>query len=152
VAAQEGAALGDFEVWLGGLFAPEAYVTATRQAVAHRKRWSLETLHLRVDIERVNDPEAFVVDGLVLQGAAWAGERLVLNEGENVRLTASQLRWVQADPVSGAGKDGVPVVTLPVYLNDDRSDVMFTVELPFAGEAGQGAMVAMRAVCLTAAG
>jgi dynein heavy chain 1, cytosolic len=63
VAEQGGAALGDFEVWLGGLFFPEAYVTATRQAIAHRKRWSLETLHLRVDIEKVNDPEAFIVDG-----------------------------------------------------------------------------------------
>ena len=51
------------EVWLGGLFFPEAYITATRQAVAHRKRWSLETLDLRLDIERVNDPGAFVVDG-----------------------------------------------------------------------------------------
>lgn len=55
--------LSNVEVWLGGLFFPEAYVTATRQAVAHRKKWSLETLHLRLDLERVNDPEAFIVDG-----------------------------------------------------------------------------------------
>ena len=55
--------LNNIEVWLGGLFFPEAYITATRQAVAHRKRWSLETLHLQLDIERVNDPEAFIVDG-----------------------------------------------------------------------------------------
>jgi dynein heavy chain 1 len=55
--------LNNVEVWLGGLFFPEAYITATRQAVAHRKKWSLETLHLRVDIERVNDPNSFVVDG-----------------------------------------------------------------------------------------
>ena len=56
--------LSNVEVWLGGLFYPEAYVTATRQAVAHRKKWSLETLHLRLDIERVNDPGSFVVDGM----------------------------------------------------------------------------------------
>jgi dynein heavy chain 1, cytosolic len=55
--------LSNVQVWLGGLFFPEAYITATRQAVAHRKRWSLETLQLRLDIERVNDPGAFVVDG-----------------------------------------------------------------------------------------
>ncbi len=55
--------LNDVEVWLGGLFFPEAYITATRQAVAHRKRWSLETLHLQLDLERVNDPGAFIVDG-----------------------------------------------------------------------------------------
>jgi dynein heavy chain 1, cytosolic len=50
-------------VWLGGLFFPEAYITATRQAVAHRKRWSLETFHLRLDIGQMNDPGAFIVDG-----------------------------------------------------------------------------------------
>jgi dynein heavy chain 1 len=56
--------LNNLEVWLGGLFHPEAYITATRQAVAHRRKWSLETLYLRLDIERVNDPGAFVVDGM----------------------------------------------------------------------------------------
>lgn len=56
--------LANVEVWLGGLFFPEAYITATRQAVAHRKKWSLETLHLRLDIERVNDPNAFIIDGM----------------------------------------------------------------------------------------
>lgn len=55
--------LNNIAIWLGGLFFPEAYITATRQAVAHRKRWSLETLHLKLDIERVNDPGAFIVDG-----------------------------------------------------------------------------------------
>lgn len=55
--------LTNVEVWLGGLFFPEAYITATRQAVAHRKRWSLETLTMRLDIEKVNDPSAFIVDG-----------------------------------------------------------------------------------------
>jgi dynein heavy chain 1, cytosolic len=55
--------LTNVEVWLGGLFFPEAYITATRQAVAHRKRWSLETLNMRLDIEKVNDPGAFIVNG-----------------------------------------------------------------------------------------
>lgn len=55
--------LNHVEVWLGGLFFPEAYITATRQAAAHRKKWSLETLDLRLDVERVNDPGAFIVDG-----------------------------------------------------------------------------------------
>lgn len=57
--------LNNIEVWLGGLFYPEAYITATRQAVAHRKKWSLETLHLQLDLEKVNDPEAFIIDGEV---------------------------------------------------------------------------------------
>ncbi len=52
------------EVWLGGLFFPEAYVTATRQAVAQRNRWSLETLSLRLDLQASGDPSAFVVEGM----------------------------------------------------------------------------------------
>lgn len=50
-------------VWLGGLFFPEAYITATRQAVAHRMSWSLETLDLRLDVEQEGDPTAFSVEG-----------------------------------------------------------------------------------------
>ncbi|KAJ7171883.1 dynein heavy chain protein 1 [Mycena crocata] len=137
--------LNNVEVWLGGLFFPEAYITATRQAVAHRKKWSLETLHLRLDIERVNDPGAFIIDGLALEGASWAVDKLVLNDGEAVRLNPSQVRWVQAGDVSTEN-----MVNLPVYLNNDRSDVLFTVDLPFDNSAGP--LVAMRAVCLTAGG
>ena len=70
----------------------------------------------------------------------------MLNNGENVRLNPSQIRWVQAD----AGDETANTVTLPVYLNNDRSDVLFTVKLPFNGADGR--LVAMRAVCLTADG
>lgn len=136
--------LSNVEVWLGGLFFPEAYVTATRQAVAHRKRWSLETLHLRLDIERLNDPGAYIIEGLVLEGASWGNDRMSLNNGESVRLNSSQIRWVQADE----SKENL--VNLPVYLNNDRNDVLFTVGLPFDGSAS--ALIAMRAVCLTAGG
>ena len=85
--------------------------------------------------------------GLVLEGANWNSGHLVLNEGESVRLNPSQVRWVQTD-----GTDEVPadLVVLPVYLNDDRSDVLFTVKLPFNRADGQ--LVSMRAVCLTADG
>jgi len=138
--------LNHVEVWLGGLFFPEAYITATRQAVAHRKKWSLETLDLRLDVERVNDPGAFIVDGLVLEGASWSSDMLGLNDGESVRLNPSQIRWVQVE----SDKTPASMVTLPVYLNNDRSDVLFTVKLPFNSADGQ--LVAMRAVCLTADG
>ncbi len=82
--------------------------------------------------------------GLVLEGAAWASDKLVLNDGETVRLGPSQIRWVQSEEV-------VPnAVNLPIYLNGDRNDIMFTLDLPFDSSAG--ALVATRAVCLTAGG
>ena len=34
-------ALKSSVVWLGGLFTPEAYITATRQYVAQANSWSL---------------------------------------------------------------------------------------------------------------
>jgi dynein heavy chain 1, cytosolic len=35
-------------VWLGGMFFPEAYITATRQFVAQTNGWSLEQLNMHV--------------------------------------------------------------------------------------------------------
>ena len=84
---------------------------------------------------------AFIL-GLVLEGASWATDKLELNQGEPVRLNPSQVRWVQSNDASKGS------VNLPVYLNSDRSDVLFTVDLPFDGSAGS--LVATRAVCLTA--
>ncbi|KAI9460162.1 dynein heavy chain protein 1 [Lactarius psammicola] len=110
------------------------------------RKWSLETLYLRLDIERVNDPSAFIVDGLVLEGASWVDDQLVLNQGESNRLDPSQVRWVQMDDFD----PHATFVNLPVYLNNDRSDVLFTVDLPFDRSAG--ALVSTRAVCLTASG
>jgi dynein heavy chain 1 len=52
-----------YNVWLGGLFFPEAYVTATRQAVAHHNSWSLETLVLRLDVQQDPSRDAFSVQG-----------------------------------------------------------------------------------------
>lgn len=83
--------------------------------------------------------------GLALEGASWVTDKLVLNDGEVVRLNASQIRWVQADD-----SECDALVNLPVYLNGDRSDVLFTVDLPFDRSAES--LVAMRAVCLTAGG
>lgn len=85
--------------------------------------------------------------GLVLEGANWNAGQLVLNEGESVRLNPSQVRWVQNDTEDEASAD---LVVLPIYLNDDRSDVLFTVKLPF--NCADGQLVSMRAVCLTADG
>lgn len=86
--------------------------------------------------------------GLVLEGAAWETDKLALNDGASVRLGSSQIRWVQA--AEGSASASVGTVNLPVYLNDDRNDVLFTVDLPFEGTGAE--MVAMRAVCLTASG
>lgn len=58
--------LDGVEVWLGGLFFPEAYVTATRQSVAHRNSWSLETLYLHLDLGSSASPAGFTIEGELL--------------------------------------------------------------------------------------
>lgn len=83
-----------------------------------------------------------------MEGAVLSGNQLSLNDGETTRLGPSQLRWVQAQ--SDVAVDGTAFVELPVYLNVDRSDDLFTVELAFSKTDTN--LVAMRAVCLTAGG
>lgn len=59
-----GSAVGS--VWLGGFFQPEAYVTATRQAVAHDKGWSLEQLVLSLDVDDIT------AEGYKIKGGCWS--------------------------------------------------------------------------------
>lgn len=54
--------LKSLKVWLGGLFIPEAYVTATRQFVAQANQWSLEELYLKVTIADSTNPNLIVDD------------------------------------------------------------------------------------------
>ena len=95
----------------------------------------------------LHDSDAYHRLGLALEGASWIEEQLVLNDGESVRLNPSQIRWIQADD---SDVEREKFVNLPVYLNNDRNDVLFTVDLPFDNSAGS--LVATRAVCLTAGG
>merc|ERR1712010_215307 len=46
-------------VWLGGLFNPEAFITATRQCVAQANSWSLEELSLDVTVADEADQPSF---------------------------------------------------------------------------------------------
>lgn len=70
-----------------------------------------------------------------------------LNNGETTSLKPSQLTWTKCD--SQIIKTGT-TVNLPVYLNADRKDVLFSVDI----EVEQGltqALAAQMGVCLTVA-
>ena len=47
---KEGEKRASVTVWLGGLFLPEAFLTATRQVAARAHSWSLETLELEAPL------------------------------------------------------------------------------------------------------
>ncbi|KAJ2558174.1 dynein heavy chain [Coemansia sp. RSA 1933] len=145
-------------VWLGGLLYPEAFITATRQAVAKQLHCSLEELVIAISLEN-NDSageEAFAVAGLRIEGAVWVAERkaLVLNDGGAERLAVCFLRWIRRTPQQKAHRSGSPgVAMIPVYLNMDRSDLLFEASLPIDSSDGSTSpsTVVQRAVAIIAA-
>lgn len=78
-----------------------------------------------------------------LEGATWRDGQLRLNDGQPATLGPSSLVWRKTDLVRRPSN----TVNLPVYLNGDRVDVLFDVDLE--ADVDQ-AMVAQRGVCLTA--
>eukprot|EP00051_Salpingoeca_urceolata_P022681 m.374555 g.374555 ORF g.374555 m.374555 type:complete len:4634 (-) comp20005_c1_seq12:280-14181(-) len=131
------ASLRAVEVSLGGLFNPEAYITATRQAVAQANQWPLERLQLQIDCRSSETDlpsdmdRAFKVTGLRLEGAACRGATLSLSTAPYSKLPLTIFRWND----SGAGSVmGGNFVELPVYLNATRGQIVVKVNLvPGAG-------------------
>lgn len=168
-------------IWLGGLFNPEAYITATRQCVAQANSWSLEELTLEVsiadsegqvtaaggfnikgkglfyilffanDVKKISlflflhtsahslcslklkltktfslltlciSLSSFV--GLKLQGALCKNNELHLTPTIMTELAMVTLQWVHLESTE------TDKITLPVYLNATRTDLLFTVDL-----------------------
>jgi dynein heavy chain 1 len=128
--------LQSFPVWLGGLFNPEAYITATRQCIAQANSWPLEELMLDVTITTDTDggqykDSSFGVVGLKLQGAQCKNNQLLLTSTIMMDLPLTLLRWIRI--TSENTKSGK--LTLPVYLNSTRTELLFTVDLAIC--AGQ---------------
>jgi dynein heavy chain 1, cytosolic len=126
--------LQSFPVWLGGLLNPEAYITATRQCVAQTNSWPLEELLLDVTITEAGSDgpdqkdSCFGVVGLKLQGAQCKNNQLLLTSTILIELPQTLLRWVRiGSPDHQKGK-----LTLPVYLNSTRAEMLFTIDLAVA--------------------
>lgn len=90
-------ALRQVQVWLGGLFMPEAYITATRQAVAQANQWALEELFLDVEIgEGEINENTYAVRNLRLQGADCVDKRkLALSNKIFTELPITRLIWTR---------------------------------------------------------
>ncbi|KAJ2451292.1 dynein heavy chain [Coemansia sp. RSA 2336] len=129
-------------IWLGGLLFPEAFITATRQAVAKQLSCSLEKLQLVVS--RAMTPSSFAVEGLRMEGARW-DDTVVLNDGSAEKLDTCYLQWTAG--AEDQGKEDQVVV--PVYLNADRSILLFQTGVPVHADKRQ--TVVERAVAIRAA-
>lgn len=124
------------EVWLAGLFAPEAYITATRQCIARTHGWSLESLQLKLVLGDAaagqRSAQAFVVRGLQLCGAVCDRGTLRLTNAATTELPLSQLLWTHGPHGADADATATPYVTLPLYLNSTRSSLLLAVDLAIA--------------------
>ncbi|KAG9509180.1 Dynein heavy chain, cytoplasmic, partial [Fragariocoptes setiger] len=126
---------------LGRLLNPEAYITATRQYVAQANSWSLEELQLQFTIHDAASAtvsasaDSFTVLGLHLEGATSRNNKLYLTSEIVTEVSMASLRWIKRDlPVSlDASSDALPMISttisLPVYLDNTRHDLLFTVEM-----------------------
>lgn len=136
-------------LWYGGLFFPEAFLTASRQAVAQTMGVSLEELLLVVDIgEGKGDKQSFIVKGLYMEGAMWDQSQacLATTEDLTVGLSNTRLKWAHRD--SEEFKKTKDYLRLPVYLNMQRNQII----CPFNLKAPKTMPVSLwlqRSVCLT---
>jgi len=115
---------------MGGLFNPEAFVTATRQCVAQANSWSLEELRLDVTVADETDAPSlddcsFAVQGLKLSGAVCRNNQLSISSEILTSLHLTRLRWIKSNEEESSNR-----IELPVYLNSTRENILFTVDLP----------------------
>jgi dynein heavy chain 1 len=124
--------LKNYVVWLGGLFTPEAYITATRQFVAQTNSWSLEELVLEISVyENAKNVKldgcSFGLTGLKLQGANCTNNKVNLSVNIVNDFPLAVIRWAKAENLSP--KKNVNKINLPVYLNSTRSELLFKIDM-----------------------
>jgi dynein heavy chain 1 len=121
-------------VWLGGLFLPEAFITATRQAAARAHAWSLEHLELHVlpsAAAAASEPDAFVLQGLTLEGGAgWREDRLAIVPQLFTAMPDTAFVWRHTPDLAREPKSTTPSVNVPVYINGKRTEFLFDVDMP----------------------
>lgn len=120
---------------LGKLLNPEAYITATRQFVAQANSWSLEELELEFivienDKKPVNEEGSFTILNLQLEGATTRDSKLCLTTAMSSEVSKASLRWVRKDATNKEAQ----YISLPVYLDSTRNDLLFTVEMQPDGQ------------------
>jgi dynein heavy chain 1, cytosolic len=69
----------------------------------------------------------FNLTGLSLQCASFKDGALELNNGETVTLTRARLEWV--DATLDTSRSTLTTFGCPAYLNADRKDLLFSVDL-----------------------
>eukprot|EP00457_Paulinella_chromatophora_P000017 gb/GEZN01000017.1/.p1 GENE.gb/GEZN01000017.1/~~gb/GEZN01000017.1/.p1 ORF type:complete len:4783 (-),score=794.37 gb/GEZN01000017.1/:118-14466(-) len=137
--------------WLGGIMNPEAYVAATRQAVARAHNWSIEELALQVTFADSDGAGAVPADtfqfiDLRLHGAVWRqGALRLASDKDSAKLPLTSFTWRQRVEEVKELKENI---TLPVYFDGSRQNYLFSVTLPRPAQLPAN-IWSQRGVCLT---
>lgn len=123
-------------VALGQMFSPSAFLTATRQAEARRQQVSLEALKLELVLGDIVDAGSFALKNFWVEGADWTGRHLAMNEGASAFVPRATISWMQRPEQRGA--------PLPVFASADRSEKLFTANLPLEGAPAVQRGIAIR--------
>ncbi|CAF0861312.1 unnamed protein product [Adineta steineri] len=133
--------LRSVQMWLGGLFTPEAYLTATRQCAAQSLQVSLEELIMHVQMldqpSQIdsNKQNIFLITGLKLQGASCRNNALFYSSAIIDDIPLLAIEWkMPTDPALSQKKNNQQDVTLPVYGNGLRTELLCTMNVK-AGQA-----------------
>ncbi|KAL8271990.1 hypothetical protein Esti_004114 [Eimeria stiedai] len=122
-------------IWLGGLFYPSAYLTATRQAVAQAKGWSLDDLVMEVLVgaDEAKDDQSFIITGLTVEGAAWSASDQCLDITDSLASTLPPMimRWYHKTEGCKFKQAGQTYIPIPLFMNRARRDLVAFVDLPF---------------------
>eukprot|EP00004_Rigifila_ramosa_P014268 TRINITY_DN3231_c0_g3_i5.p1 TRINITY_DN3231_c0_g3~~TRINITY_DN3231_c0_g3_i5.p1 ORF type:complete len:3059 (-),score=575.29 TRINITY_DN3231_c0_g3_i5:95-9271(-) len=133
------AALEQSVFWFGGFYAPEAFITATRQSVSRARGWSMETLELVVECPAPTQSRSvgsgFLLNGLALEGAQWDSKNGVIDLcSSSAQLNLNPLppvllSWRQVEAATGTSRGEI---RLPIYSNAMRTQLLLNVQLPVA--------------------
>jgi dynein heavy chain 1 len=127
-------------MWLGGLFTPEAYLTAIRQCTAQSLHVSLEELVMHVQMldqssqANANKENTFYITGLKLQGASCRNNALYYSSSITDDIPLLAVEWKMPSGITSEKKNDQQEVTLPVYGNGLRTELLCTINVK-AGQA-----------------
>ncbi|KAF8819609.1 hypothetical protein IE077_000770, partial [Cardiosporidium cionae] len=130
-------------VWLGGCFFPSAYLTATSQIVAQKQQWSLDDIEMQMDVnfeaskDKNETSPFFILKGLTMEGAQWNSTLQCFDIADErpMALPPTRIRWIQRETEKSSNeRKDILFVSVPVFLNCSRKDLISFVTLPFIGK------------------
>ena len=147
--------VNDIVYWVGGMFSPEAFITATRQYTAQVQnimpcvpsiinddgnnvqvnKWSLEELELYLEIGpnagARNDQIGYTtIEGLVLESAKWSPSKDSKSSAENLELSSDLRCMLPPSRLRWCRRADRPqgdYLPFPIYRNDSRTSLIAEV-------------------------